>query len=102
MLVDQHNLKVTGENQDAIVAYDDTINAYLALSQETGPKLKHLLSLDPNTVVIDDRQEKLMKVLNQHKIETVPIKMRHMCTQAGGIHCSTLDTVRESKLESYF
>jgi len=62
----------------------------------------NILSLDPNTVVIDDRQEKLMKVLNQHKIETVPIKMRHMCTQAGGIHCSTLDTVRESKLESYF
>ena len=51
MLVDQHNLKVTGENQDAIVAYDDTINAYLALSQKTGPKLKHLLSLDPNMIM---------------------------------------------------
>jgi glycine amidinotransferase/scyllo-inosamine-4-phosphate amidinotransferase 1 len=28
--------------------------------------------------------------------------MRHIYTQGGGIHCATLDTVRDSKLESYF
>jgi len=51
MLSDQHNLMITGENQDSISAYNDTINAYLALSQETGPKLKYLLSLDPNMIM---------------------------------------------------
>ena len=32
----------------------------------------------------------------------IPVPMRHMYTQGGGIHCATLDTVRESRLESYF
>ncbi|MDA7829067.1 hypothetical protein N9A35_00840 [bacterium] len=62
----------------------------------------NILSLDTNTVLIDERQTNLIKVLNKHKIQTIPVKMRHMCTQAGGLHCVTLDTVRESKLESYF
>ena len=62
----------------------------------------NILSLDQNTVLIDERQKNLIKVLEQHKIETIPVKMRHMCTQAGGLHCVTLDTVRESKLENYF
>ena len=62
----------------------------------------NILSLDPNTVLIDNRQENLIKVLNKYKIETIPVQMRHMLTQSGGLHCTTLDTVRDSKLESYF
>lgn len=62
----------------------------------------NILSLDPETVLIDNRQTKLIKVLNKYKIKTIPIRMRHMLTQSGGLHCVTLDTVRDSKLESYF
>ena len=42
------------------------------------------------------------KKLEEYKIKVIPIKMRHIYTQGGGIHCATLDTVRESKLEEYF
>lgn len=62
----------------------------------------NLLSLDPNTVMIDIRQTKLIKVLEKYKIKTVPIRLRHPYTHGGGIHCATLDTVRDSKLENYF
>jgi glycine amidinotransferase/scyllo-inosamine-4-phosphate amidinotransferase 1 len=62
----------------------------------------NILSLDPNTVVVDSRQTKLIKVLEKHKFTVIPVRMRHIYTQGGGLHCVTLDTVRDSKLESYF
>ncbi len=62
----------------------------------------NILSLSPDTVLIDNRQTNLIKVLNQNNINTIPVQMRHMLTQSGGLHCTTLDTVRDSKLESYF
>lgn len=62
----------------------------------------NLLSLDPSTVVVDERQTNLIRLLEQRQFTVVPVRMRHIYTQGGGIHCATLDTVRESKLESYF
>jgi glycine amidinotransferase/scyllo-inosamine-4-phosphate amidinotransferase 1 len=60
----------------------------------------NILSIDPEHVVVDERQVLLMKVLEEHRIRPVPIRFRHSYYM-GGIHCSTLDTVRDSKLESY-
>ena len=62
----------------------------------------NLLSVDPETVIVDNRQKNLIKLLESHKFNVAPVRMRHIYTQGGGIHCATLDTVRESKLESYF
>lgn len=62
----------------------------------------NVLSLAADTVIIDERQSNLMKVLEKYKITPVPVRLRHPYTHGGGLHCVTLDTVRESKLESYF
>jgi glycine amidinotransferase/scyllo-inosamine-4-phosphate amidinotransferase 1 len=62
----------------------------------------NILSLDTETVLVDERQTNLINKLKEYKFKTIPVKLRHMYTQGGGIHCATLDTVRESKLESYF
>ena len=62
----------------------------------------NLLSYNQDTVIVDERQESLIKILEKYKFNIIPIKMRHIYTQGGGIHCATLDTVRDSKLESYF
>ena len=62
----------------------------------------NFLSIDPETVVVDKRQEKLIKKFESLKYTVVPVQMRHIYTQGGGIHCATLDTGRDSKLESYF
>ncbi len=60
----------------------------------------NILSVDPNTVILDERQVPMIKMLEKHGITPVPIRFRHSYFM-GGIHCSTLDTVRDSKLESY-
>lgn len=60
----------------------------------------NILSVDPQTVIVDERQIPLIKVLEQHHIKTVPIRFKYSYYM-GGIHCSTLDTVRDSTLESY-
>jgi glycine amidinotransferase/scyllo-inosamine-4-phosphate amidinotransferase 1 len=62
----------------------------------------NLFSLDPELVLVDHRQTKLIRLLESHKMSPVPVRLRHPYTHGGGIHCATLDTVRESKLESYF
>ena len=62
----------------------------------------NLLSFDQETVIVDKRQINLIKLLEKHKFNVIPLRMRHMYTQGGGIHCATLDTVRDSKLEDYF
>ena len=62
----------------------------------------NFLSVDPETVIVDGRQTKLIRKLEEHRFTVVPIVMRHIYTQGGGSHCATLDTVRESSLESYF
>ena len=62
----------------------------------------NILSIDPETVLVDKRQVNFIKFLESKKIKVVPVSMRHIYTQGGGIHCATLDTVRESKFENYF
>ena len=62
----------------------------------------NVFSLDQNTIVVDERQKQLIKKLEEYKFNVVTARMRHMYTMGGGLHCSTLDLVRESKLESYF
>ena len=62
----------------------------------------NVLSLDPETVVADKRQVNLIEALETHKLNVIPINFRHSGLISGGLHCCTLDTVRKSKLESYF
>ena len=60
----------------------------------------NVLSIDPKTVVVDKIQVPLIKLFEKNGFTAVPISFRHSYYM-GGIHCSTLDTVRDSKLESY-
>ncbi len=62
----------------------------------------NVLSLDPETVLVHDLQTKLIKELEKKQLTVIPVRMRHCYTMLGGLRCSTLDTVRKSKLESYF
>ena len=62
----------------------------------------NFLSIDEETLIIDERQTQLIKLLEKHKFRPIPISFRHSHLLKGGIHCCTCDTVRDSKLESYF
>ena len=55
----------------------------------------NMLSVDPNTVIIDRHQTALMKMLEKYQINCVPHELRHSRTLGGGFHCVTLDTWRQ-------
>jgi N-dimethylarginine dimethylaminohydrolase len=62
----------------------------------------NFLSVDTKTVLVDRRQEPLIRLLEGRKFTVIPVRMRHIYTQGGGLHCATLDTVRDGELQSYF
>ena len=62
----------------------------------------NLLSLDQETVIVDERQLPLIKTLESHGFTVIPLKNPNQFLMKGAFHCCTLDTVREGSLESYF
>lgn len=56
----------------------------------------NVMSIDERTVLVHDRQEKLIALLEQQGLTVVPVRMRHCYTMLGGLHCTTLDVVRGS------
>jgi len=55
----------------------------------------NVMSIDAQTVLVHDRQTELIKLLEKQKVTVVPVRMRHCYTMLGGLHCTTLDVVRE-------
>ena len=55
----------------------------------------NMLSIDPNTVIVDSAQTDLIQTLQQRKFAVIPMQLRHSRTLGGGFHCVTLDLVRE-------
>jgi glycine amidinotransferase/scyllo-inosamine-4-phosphate amidinotransferase 1 len=57
----------------------------------------NVFSLDPQTVLVHDRQTALIRTLESKGFTVVPVRMRHQYTMMGGLHCTTLDVMRESQ-----
>ena len=55
----------------------------------------NMLSVDPNTVIVDRNQHQLIEDLERAKFTVIPLQMRHARTLGGGFHCVTLDLVRD-------
>jgi N-dimethylarginine dimethylaminohydrolase len=54
------------------------------------------LSIDPETVIVEQSQKHLIKILESAGFTVVPSPLRHSRTLGGGFHCVTLDTWREA------
>ena len=55
----------------------------------------NMLSINPQTVIVDAKQEAMIQALEQGMGMTViPLELRHSRTLGGGFHCVTLDLVR--------
>jgi len=57
----------------------------------------NVMSIDPNTVLVHDRQTAMIAALEARGFTVVPVRMRHCYTMLGGLHCTTLDVLRDSK-----
>ena len=55
----------------------------------------NLISLDENTVCVDNRQTELINELKKYNIEALDLKIRHSRTLGGSFHCCTADMVRD-------
>ena len=55
----------------------------------------NILSLDPETVLVDDIQTELKKKLEANKFNVITTPMRQSRTLGGGFHCVTNDLERE-------
>jgi N-dimethylarginine dimethylaminohydrolase len=58
----------------------------------------NVMSIDPHTVLVHDRQHDMIRALEAKGFTVVPVRMRHCYTMLGGLHCTTLDVVRDSVL----
>lgn len=54
----------------------------------------NLLSISPDTVIMDSAQTQLRHQLEKHGITVIPHQLRHSRTLGGGFHCVTLDLWR--------
>lgn len=62
----------------------------------------NLFSINPNLVVVDRDQTALIRLLEKHGLDVIPLKLRHARMLGGGFHCVTLDVRRSGTLERYF
>ncbi|MBI0293375.1 glycine amidinotransferase [Streptomyces sp. PRKS01-29] len=62
----------------------------------------NILSISPDTVMINEANMELIRAMEGHGFTVVPFRHRHRRIFGGGLHCFTLDTVREGSVaESY-
>lgn len=61
----------------------------------------NILSLDPETVVVEKQEELMQKLLKDLGFKVIPVDFRHLYTFGGSFHCVTCDVRREGKLEEY-
>ena len=62
----------------------------------------NLFSINPGLVVVDRDQTELIKLMEKHGLDVIPLKLRHSKMLGGGFHCVTLDIRRTGTLEQYF
>jgi glycine amidinotransferase len=55
----------------------------------------NVLSVSPDTVLVNEACPELIRVLEKRGFTAVPVRHRHRRLFGGGLHCFTLDTVRE-------
>ncbi|GII92843.1 glycine amidinotransferase [Sinosporangium siamense] len=91
---------------DMIVPPAPTVNDFPQYDDDdlvlTSPYIDmNVLSVDPETVLVNDACPELIRTLERHGFTVVPVRHRHRRLFGGGFHCFTLDTVRTGGPENY-
>jgi len=61
----------------------------------------NILSIDESTVVVNERAYGVKDILSKNGFDIIEVKLDNGEIFAGGIHCSTLDLVREDEFITY-
>jgi glycine amidinotransferase len=57
--------------------------------------------INPALAVVNELQIPLIRELERHGVDVVPLPMRHARNLSGGFHCVSLDVRRTGTLEDY-
>lgn len=61
----------------------------------------NVLSIDDEQVLVDDREEELIAMLERRGFTPIPCRWRHGRLIGGGFHCMTLDVRRDGPIMDY-
>lgn len=91
---------------DAIVAPAPSTGSFPVYDDDdlilTSPYIDlNVLSVAPDTVLVNEACPELAKALEARGFTVVPVRHRHRRLFGGGFHCFTLDTVRDGGAEDY-
>jgi glycine amidinotransferase len=74
---------------------DDGTDIGIQLASERGMDI-NVLSVSDKRVVVNENAVGTIKALEDNGFDVIPVRLRHSEIFAGGIHCSTLDLLREA------
>ena len=77
------------------------MNKWVGFSEETVFEV-NMLSVNESTILSMNYQKEVNAKLKQHNIEPVYCRFRHRNFWDAGLHCLTVDTVREGGMQNYF
>lgn len=80
--------------------YDCYDTPFIQLASYRGMDM-NVLSVDEETVIVNDDAEQTMSALEKEGFNVYPVRLRHCELFGGGVHCSTLDTIREDEFIEY-
>lgn len=80
---------------------DKWLNEWVGYCEETVFEV-NMLSTSPEQILSMSKHDVVHKKLESVGIEPIYCRFRHRHFWDGGLHCLTLDTVRDSKMENYF
>jgi glycine amidinotransferase/scyllo-inosamine-4-phosphate amidinotransferase 1 len=101
--VNSGNLPDILKKWEVIYAPEMEVHAYSGMPPLSSKWLgMNLFMINPNLAVVDADQKALIRLLERHKIDVLPLKLRNGRQLEGGFHCVTLDVRREGKKENYF
>lgn len=88
------------DNPDLVNFIDSWLNTWTGYAEETQFEV-NMLSVSEDTILSMNYQKEVHNKLKQHGIEPIYCRFRHRNFWDGGLHCLTLDTVREGGMQNY-
>ncbi len=89
------------ENPEFANYVDSWLSDWVGLSEETVFEV-NMLSVNESTILSLNYQKEVHDKLLKHGIEPIYCRFRHRNFWDAGLHCLTVDTVREGGMQNYF
>ena len=89
------------QNPQLVNFINKWLNNWVGFAEETIFEV-NMLSVDEKTIISLNHQEDIHKKLEEHGINPIYCRFRHRNFWDAGLHCLTVDTLREGNMQSYF